>query len=399
MDGLTTITERPDLRAQFSEAMDPLPPVRRRSRLGSALRRRRGFLLFVLLPTLLVTGYYFGIAADQFESEARFSVRSSAQSGGSSVSGIGQLLGMGTGLNPAQAESFSVGDYLESHDAVAALRERLPLIDMFRRPEADMVAKLWWPDPTAEGLLRYYHRQVKIAYNGETGITTLRVQAFRPDDSRKIAEVLLELGESRVNDLNRRAVADTLRVARQEVETAEERVAQSQRKLTEFRIRQQNINPEKTSSAQLALVGLLQSQLAQARAQQTTMGASIRTDSPQYVALSRRIAAIENQVAVESAKLTGANNAMAPVLADYEQLTLRQEFARTSYTAAQATLENAKQAALKQQLFVVRVVEPNLAEKALYPRGILIVSSVFAIILVLYCIGLLVVAGVREHTA
>ena len=373
----------------------------RRSRRGlrAAIRSRRWLLLLVALPTLIVGAYLYGFAADQYESEARFIVRG-PQPVQSSVGGIGQLLGIGGGLNPVQAEAYSVSDYLDSHDAVSALQADLDLVTMFRRPRTDPLLRLWWPDPSAETLLKYYRRQVTITYSPETGITRLRVLAFTPEDADRIAERLLELGEQRVNELNRRAVGDTLRVANQEVRDAEDRVAEAQKAVTLFRLTHRDINPEKTSTAQLTLVAQMQGQLAQARAQQIAMGASISGDSPQAVTLANRIRALESQVATEASKLTGGDaGAIAPSLADYEALALKREFASSNYNAAEASYENAKLQALRQQLFVVRVVEPNMPELSLYPRRLTLVATVLIGLLISYGIGWLIIAGVREHAA
>src|SRR5262245_16434339 len=84
-------------------------------------QRRWPFLATVVLPTALAALYFFGIAADQYESEARFVVRSTQTQLPNGSNGLGQMLGLAGVLNDAQAQSFSVGDYLGSHDAVAAL--------------------------------------------------------------------------------------------------------------------------------------------------------------------------------------------------------------------------------------------------------------------------------------
>ena len=322
-----------------------------------------------------------------------------AQSSGPAVSGLGQVLGLTAALSAAQSESFSVGDYMVSHDAVDALQGKFDLVSIFRRPEADQLARLWWPDPSAETLLWYYRRQVSVTYNEDTGITTVKALAFRPEDARALVRALLSLGEDRVNEFNERAVQDTVRVAQREVDTAEKRVGRAQEALTAFRMRERDIDPERTSTAQLALVHGLQQQLAQSRAQLAGLSASVREDSPQFVALRDRIRALEGQIASESGRLTGENGALAPVLASYEQLTLQSEFARTSYTSALTALENARLQAMRQQLFIVNVVRPNLPQRALFPRSTMLVATVFLGTLLCYSIGWLIVAGMREHAA
>lgn len=356
------------------------------------------FLIVVVLPTLLAALYYFVIAADQYESEARFVVRSTQSQMPQGTGGLGQVLGLAGVLNDSQAQSFSVSDYLGSHDAVGALHDKVDLVSLFRRPEADFVSRLWWPDPSPETLLRYYRRQVTVSFSQDTGITTLRVHAFRPDDARELARWLLTFGELRVNAFNQRAVEDAVRITTAELKEAEEHVIEAQRTLTTFRLQQRDIDPEKTGVGQLTLVGRLEDTLAQSRAQLTAMLATVEANSPQVVAVRDRVAALEQQLSVQNARLTDIQGT-APRMADYQRLLMKQDFAAKRYAGVAAALEVARENALKQQLYIVRVVEPNLPVRALYPRSALIVASVLVSLLVAYGIGWLIVAGVREHAA
>ncbi len=127
-------------------------------------------------------------------------------------------------------------DYLSSHDAVADLRKHLDLVAMFRRREADLFSRIWSDAPTAEYLLQYFRRQVSVSLDADTGITTLKVHAFRPEDAKQIAEALLELGERRVNVINARALENGLAVAEGQLAKAEAGVVQAQNALTAQRL-------------------------------------------------------------------------------------------------------------------------------------------------------------------
>lgn len=378
--------------------------------------------MLVVLPTVLSAAYFYGVAADQYESEARFIVRSTEPQMGASASGLGQMLGLVGGVADARAQSLSVDDYLKSHDAVAAIGTHLDLVGMFRRPGTDWLSRLWWKQPSPEDLLQYYRRRVTVDFDTDTGITTLRVHAFRPADARRIAQSLLLLGEARVNAFNERAVEDSVRVASSELARAEQDVVKSQQALTRFRVAHRDIDPQKTSANQLQLVGGLEQSLAQTRAELAAMPAQIDPQSPQVVALGHRIAGLEAQLAAQSNRLTGAVGAtgvagaagaseaagepetgaggtLATQLAAYEELLLKEDFAAKRYSAVATALETAREQALRQQLYVVRVVEPNEPVKSLYPRSTLIVASVFFLLLLAYGIGWLIAAGVREHAA
>lgn len=360
---------------------------------------RRPFFLLVILPTLAVAAFEYLVAADQYESEAHFIVRGarSAGAGGGGGGALGQMLGLPGGMTAA--DTHSVADYLQSHDAVAAVQRTIDLPTLFRRPEADPVTRLWSSDPPPETLLKYYRRQVDVVHESETGITKLSVRAFRPADAQQLTESLLALGEARVNALNERALGNALTVAQKQLLEAEAGVTQAQVALTGFRQSHGDIDPERTSAAQITLAASLEQQLALARAQLSSLAASVGTDSPQYIALAGQVRALEAQTAGSRGRLAGQAGAKATELGLYESLRLRQEFAAKRYQAAAAGLEGAREEAMKQQQFIVRVVEPNRPGKALYPERLKIVATVFVGLLLLYGVGWLILAGVREHAS
>jgi len=359
------------------------------------LRPFRPFLAVVVLPTLLAAAYLFLVAANQYESEARFLVRTN-QPSGAAVSGLGKALGLGGG-DQAQAEAHGIGDYLSSHDAVAALRRDIDLPAVFRRPEADPFSRLWSADPDPETLLKFYRRQVKVTFNAESGVSTLTVRAFRPADARAIAEALLRLGEARVNSFNQRAIVNSLSVAQAQLREAEIGVARAQSNLTDLRQARRDIDPQRSSSAQISLAAELQQQLALKRAALASMSASVGPESPQRVALAAEVRALQAQVAGAQAQLAGPAGAMATTLGAFESSRLRQDFAAKRYDAAAGALTDAQERALLQQLFVVRVVEPNTPVRALYPQRLKILATIFAGLLLSYAIGWLILAGVHEH--
>ena len=371
-------------------------PVGLLTSISLSLRNHWGFYLAVVLPTLLSCVYFFAIASDQYESETHFMVRSSQQTM-SAPSGIGQLFGLG-GMQ-SESESASIADYLNSHDAVETLNERINLVAMFRRPEADPLSRLPFAHPTSETLLKTYRRFVHVSLSDEGGEVYLNVRAFRPEDAKSIAENLLALGEARVNYMNARAQQDTLKVSAGEVANAESDLMKIQSQMTQFRTSKRDIDPEKSAGGELLLSSHLQEQLAQAQAQLDTMSRYVNSDSPQRQALLARVHGLQAQIGAVSGRMTGTGANLAPNLADYQALQLRQELAGKRYAAATSALALAREQALKQQLFVVRVVEPNLPQKSLYPRRFVFVLTTFIAALLAYGIGWLILAGIKEHGA
>ena len=375
-----------------------------RQRAARLWKKYKWFAIVVLLPTTIVGGYLFAMASDQYESEAHFLVRS--QGGGSSSSsgggGIGAALGLGGGGGASAlsgaAEAMSVADYLQSHDVVAALRKSIGLVQIYRRPEIDVLSRLPDADPNPENLLKYYKKQVDIFFDPDTGITNLTVRAFRPEDSYRVARALLAMGEQRINEMNIRGYADAVSLSRRQLDEVERAVTQVQAQMTQFRQSERDVDPEGTATAQIGLASRLRQELSAAEAQlQTTVG-MIGVNNPQTAALRQQVSSLRAQLAMQDGRLAGGATAIAAGLGNFERLQMQQELLAKRYDAASTTYENARQQAVRQQLYVVRVVDANMPVKSTYPRRAIILLTVFGVLMVTYAIGWLIAAGVREHT-
>jgi len=369
-------------------------PVRR------PLGKMHWFALIVLLPTLLVGSYYALIAANLYESEARYLVRSrTPPSGAGAAAGLLGGGGAAAAMRAGADEMRAVNDFLASNDAVAGLRRTLDLVGIWRRPEADLLARLWWEEPEAERLRRYFRRRVTVEFNIETNIATMKVLAFRPQDARDVADQLLTLSEELVNRFSTRTQADAVRVARQEVEIAEARVLAARTALIGFREREQALDPTREAITALEGIGRLEGALSQSRAELQERRAFMRPDNPQIQVLTNRITALAAQIATERGRITQGDENITQRLAAYERLQLEREFADRQLASATSSLENARADAQRQQIFLLRVVEPNLPEYALFPQAVFNTATVLIALTIVYAIGWLLVAGAREHAS
>lgn len=372
------------------------PPPSMRQRVGNVFTRRP-YSWSVLLPTILAAIYFFGVAAPQFISESRFLVRARQQS---SQSILGEALN-NAGFRSASEDALAVKDFLLSHDAVTALRQQYDLVGIFRRPEADLWARLWFGTPPSERLLDYYRNMVTAVIDAQSGITELRVRSFRPQDSLELNRALLAQGEALVNRLNQRIAQDTVEGARREVARGEQRIAAATQAISEFRERERALDPSRSATIAVETIGRLENTLATTRSELQALTAFARPNNPQVTNLQSRIQALQTQITEERRRstATSATEGFTTQIAAYERLRMEAEFGGRQLTSATASLERAMADAQRQQLYLQRVVEPNLAEHYRYPRRFSSVLYVFVGLSVLYGLVWLMVAGVREHAA
>jgi len=355
------------------------------------------FILIVAIPSLAAAFYYLVLASPLYVSEARFVVRPRSETAGPGGLGLA-LASVGVDIGEGQTDAFEVHEYMTSRDAVADLQRRLDLRSVLARPGADFLARFPRPfeSQSFESLYKNYQRFVTVGYNSTTGISTLRVEAFRPDDAAAVTTALLDGGEALVNRLNDRAAEDAIAEAQRELLEAQSRSLQAQAALTEFRNREQLIDPTRSSLAGLDLVSQLQGQLDGLRAERATQ-AALTPQSAELPILDRRISAYEGQIAAEQTRIAGQTNSLAPKIGEYERLMLERDFADKTVATADAALEEARVDARRKQLYLERVVYPNIPDKAERPERLLSILIVLVTTLVAWAMVVLVVAGLREH--
>lgn len=175
---------------------------------GNLFRLHYALVLFAIifvLPTFSAL-FYVTVASGRYVSEAQFIVRGVSSS---QVGALSSLLRT-FGISRSNDDSYAVENYIVSRDALRHLNDKTNVTEIYTLPEADFITRLY---PKAgegqfETLFRYYQDQVEVIRNFETGITTLKVSAYRPEDAETIARTLLSLGEARVNEMNIRSRQD-----------------------------------------------------------------------------------------------------------------------------------------------------------------------------------------------
>lgn len=361
--------------------------------------RRAAFGVLVLLPTLVVLIYTALFASPRYEARAEFMIRGIEREA-PPVGGLAELVSGGPAMGSAQREALAVRDYLLSLEGIDDLALRgVDVESLLHGEDADWITTLWHRDRRAEGLRDYYQAMVDIDYNANDGIARLSARAYSPQAAQELAQALIELGEQQVNTFNTRAIAAGEELARAELDQAELELASIQAELTNYRDLTGELDPATTGRSAAQEVESLEAELALERANLSSMRVHLAASSPLVVAAQSRVSTLQNAVAQMRAQLTGDADALNQRLANYERLTLRQEFAAKRYETAQAQLEEAQSQTARQRLFLVSVVNPNLPEKPVAPRPIRSTLLALLGLALAFAIGWLLLAGIREHQA
>lgn len=93
----------------------------------------------------------------------------------------------------------------------------------------------------------------------------------------------------------------------------------------------------------------------------------------------------------------GGENSLSNQAAEYQRVFLENELAEKQLAAAMTSLESAKAEADRQQLYLEVISQPNLPDLAHEPKRIYNIIATFVIGLIVYGIGTLLTASIREH--
>lgn len=360
--------------------------------LGISWQTHRLFWITVVFPTVAAILYFGLVASDVFISEARFVVRSPERQ---TASPLGMLL-KGTGFTRAQDDSYTVQDYILSRDALRALDEKLDLRNAFKK--GDIFSRfpgLSWDD-SFENMYRYYQQMISVQIDAGSSIGTVTVRTFRADEAQNVSVMLLEMAEELVNKLNERGRQDMIRFAANEVAFAEEKAKKTALALAAYRNQKGVIDPEKQSAIPLQQVAKMQDELISNKAQLAQLQLSAK-ENPQIPVLKKRIQMLETEIEHETAKVTGGGKSLASKAVEFQRLALEREFADKQLAIALASLEQARNEAQRQQLYLERIAQPSLPDTAMEPRRLRAILAVFVFGLIAWGVLSMLIVGIKEH--
>lgn len=367
---------------------------------GGDLRKLRWrprwlFIFVVLLPVSFATLYFGFLAADIYVSEAKFIVRSTR-----SEPGLGSLLGQNQGISRAVDETYAVTEFMLSRDAAERLARDHDLRAVMSRPEGDLFNR--FPNGLAsdnqERFFRAYLGFVDAEVDRSTGISTLEVKAFRPDDAQAIGQALLAIAEDFVNRMNLRANRDAEVFASAQVEEAQARLAEIEVQIADYRNRELVVDPGQESSNSLANLGKMATEIYRLEATLKQQMA-LTPNSPTIAPLREQIRSYREEMQNQQRRIVGGPNSIASKIQGYEMLMLRRDLAAKILASAVAELERARHEAQSQRIYLQTVTEANRADYPLLPYRIPGILGVTLLCGVIYKVVRSFIDATMEHRA
>lgn len=372
-----------------------------------------GFAVVVILPLFLLGLYFLFLATPQYFAEFRFSVTevtpSSGPLGGGATSGTAAsaiasaMGGHAASVTGGLGQNFVVVDYLKSRQVIDELSQTVNVREIYSRPEID------WPNrfdksKSAEHLVRYWNKVIWANFDPLTGLATVEVKAFRPDDVLAIANQLVVLSEALVNKISKRAEEDAVKFAEQEVVLAKANLDKARAAMAEFREKEGVIDPiPSVVTGNTQLVGTLRGSVSQLEADYDTVRRqNLSETAPSVVALKSRVQAAREQLASVEREVSGnrsGRNVLAGVVAKFEALDMDRQYAQAILLTSRQSLDRARASAAAQHLYLTPYVRPALPESAGGPRVFLSMVLAALLLSAIWFVGLLSVRSIRNSRA
>ncbi len=347
---------------------------------------------WVLVLTLIAAIYYGLIASDRYVTHAQIYVKSTQSS-----SMVLPNLGMITGVGGQTQDALLLRTYIVSNDMAQVLEEKLNLSSHFSDDQWDFVSRMG-TNPGAEDFLSYFRKRVHVHIDPESSILTVRGEAFTAEFSQQLVAAVLVEAERYLNGVGQK-------IAEQEISFIEGQLAQNKKRMETARqalIAFQNENgllsPEAKGAALQEVMNSLETELVQLRTEKKTLQAYLNEGAPQIVTVNNRIASVEAQLAEEEGKLAAQDtNSINEINAEYE--VLKQTFAFTAelYQTSLTSLEQAKVESYHKLKHLVVVEAPARPDKAIEPRKLYNLVSLFVFLSLAYGIVTMTLATIREH--
>jgi capsular polysaccharide transport system permease protein len=353
----------------------------------------------VFILSILACIYWGIIASDRYVSVAHIVIQSTIDTNNvQTAMDLGTLLGGGGGAGNI-IDQMLLRDRLLSVDMLEILDAKLDLRSHYSNKSRDVISRMWSKDVPREWFYRYYLSRVSIEFDLYSGVLVIQAEAFDSKTAHAILEAMIEEGGRAMNEM-----AHDL--AREQVSSMEKQVTQVAQKFQQARMavityenKQGIVSPQDTATNFAKTIDQLHSQRASLQAQRNVSLGYLAPHAPGIVEIDLQLAAIQDQIKKEGARLTApkGGNTLNSVIEEFERLELAAGFAQDIYKTALVALEKSRIEATRTIKKVSVLQSPTMPQYPLQPRRIY--NIIVFILLTLLVSGVihLLAAIIRDH--
>lgn len=338
------------------------------------------FVLLCVVPSLIGAVYFGLIASDRYVTEARFAIRPSI---GSAEKASSDEVGTGNGVPKAviAQDTLITVNYIASRPMIETIEGLMPLRAMFSRESIDYFSRFNAEKPI-EKLVTYWNDRVRTSIETGSGIVTLTVEAFDPQESLALTQAVMKESERKVNDLSQKLRDDGLAESRRELVRAEERMNKVRFAVRDLRNREGMLDASKTNDTNLKIIGELRKSRIELQVQLTMALRDLGPETRRIQDMKVQIANLDENIARIERESTSLDpekrKVISAALSQFEAYENERADAEKYFQKVLSAHERARIVAARQIEFYSTVVEPVLAESPTQPRRVLMIAVIVA---------------------
>lgn len=353
------------------------------------------FLLVFLAPLGAGLFYLSSVVSPQYASETRFVLRSAVPA-----------ISEDTENNDANATSMKIVqdtqvlvNFLDSRTMVELIDEKISLDRVYGRSLVDPLSRLKG-DATLQEKTEYFEDFITSNISPTSGIVTVELRAFSPEEANQLLNLVMDLAEERVNLLNAEIWSTVLAAANTEFLAAGDDLQIVRQELQNLQNQTGVFDIELEAEALTEVLTELRKELVALESERSTLLISVKDDQPVVVRLNRQITVRRQQIETLERQIADARSETAS-LADnqqlFEELELRTEIAQDRFKRAAADLEQTKLLSSIQLLYVDQFMPVTEPDDIAYPKLAWEIPKLILLCLVAWAISVLLLNVVRSR--
>ncbi|HBS26442.1 MAG TPA: hypothetical protein DD827_04840 [Gammaproteobacteria bacterium] len=351
-------------------------------------------LMFIWLPCVAASLYWGMVASDRFVSESKFVIQNAGAEQPASLD-VSSIIS-GGGLS--NQDSYMIHEYILSWDMLSILDKNLKLRQHFTSESIDPLSRLSEQAPREE-FLEYYKKRIHVDFDEISSITTVTAQGFKPKMAQEIVQTIVQESEKFTNRIGHKVASEQMNFISGQLDRAQIKVKTDKRKIIAFQNNNRTFSPEIETQSISTLVSSLDAEISAKTAKRKALLTYLNDNAPEIKQLSAEISSLRQQSHAEKSKMVGKGKkpALNNLSAEFQELETNLEFGADMYRSTLAALESARIDAARKLKHLILLQHARLPETAEYPRRLYNIITFIAITLMVFWIGKLAIATVRDH--
>jgi len=354
----------------------------------------RTLFLFVIFPWLIFALYQIIWASPRFESQSQLVVK---QPDSMATLDPSMAILSGLGMSQGSQDSQLVQAYIYSNDMLQYVDEKLSLKDHYTNSGSDFFSGLhFWS--SNEDFLSYYHKHVLVNIDDISSVITVTTDAFSSEFAQQLNKLIVTRAEWFINSVGQNLAKEQLKFVQGEHDLVGEKLEKIKSELLAFQSKHHLLDAEATGIAFQQIAYSLESNISAKKTELYTLRATLAEEAPEIQIVKTTIHALEQQLADENRRISGGSGkeTIATILTIFSDHKIKLELVLQAYASSLISLEKSRMEAYRKLQYLVVVESSTLPDDNKYPEVIYNLSLFAVVLLLLFGIGQISMATIRE---